>query len=194
MNLMPTPRAWVQTQPWLKLSLLSLALGPVLLSVLAFLAYDLQVFQPCRSQIQALLQQADPQDRHPPEQIRHLIAAMHQGGASPSYSVAQSLHRALLPRTNSLHDSMRSMLWFGLMALHFSPTEMDGLYCRLASNGQGQGLNTLALRLFGQPLHALSESQAATVVAYTRSPSLYARSPEQLYIQRDRLLARLHAQ
>jgi hypothetical protein len=161
----------------------------LLLPVFAFLAYDAFVFSPHRDDIQAVLASADPQDRTPPPKIRSYIAVMHQKGAPTSAVVARQLHARFLPRKGMLRWHMRSILWERLVALHLSQDEIIGLYSTLAYNGQGHGLNALSHRLFAKPLSALSDREAATVVAYTWGPSLYAHHPDLLEARRDKLLS-----
>ena len=85
---------------------------------------------------------------------------------------------------------MQSFLWERLVFLHLSQEEVLGLYATLAYNGQGQGLNSLSQRLFAKPLDALSDEEAAIVVAYTWAPDLYAQHPERLRARTDILLSR----
>lgn len=68
-----------------------------------------------------------------------------------------------------------------------------GLFSTLAYNGRGQGLNALAVRLFSRPLDALTDSEAAAVVAYTWALGLYEKYPAELNARRDKLLAAARA-
>ena len=163
----------------------------ILLPALGFLAYDALVFRPHRDEIQAILAKADPLDRTPPPKIRTYIIAQQQGGASPSAMVARQLHYRLLPRKETLNWHIRSILWERLVSLHLSQDEVLGLYSTLVFNWQGHGLNALSARMFAKPLSALSDQEAATVVAYTWGPSLYAHHPDQLEARRDKLLSRV---
>jgi hypothetical protein len=163
----------------------------LLLPVFAFLGYDALVFLPRRDDIEAVLASADPQDRTPPPNIRLYIAAMHKRGASTSAVVARQLHARFLPRKDMLRWHMRGILWERLVSLHLSQDEIIGLYSTLAYNGQGHGLNALSHRLFAKPLSALSDQEAATVVAYTWGPTYYANHPDLLEARRDKLLSEI---
>lgn len=67
---------------------------------------------------------------------------------------------------------------------------MLALYSALSYNGVGYGLNDLSQRLFEKPLSALSEHEAATVVAVLAAPDIYLRDPIRLERRRDVLLSR----
>lgn len=160
----------------------------VLLPAFAFLAYDAFVFWPLRDDIRTILANADPLDRAPPPKIRAYIAAMHREGAPASSVIARQLHVRFLPRENTLRWHMRGILWGRLISLHLSQDEIMGLYSTLAPNGRGHGLNALSHRLFSKPLSALSDREAATVVAYTWAPSVFAHRFDLLEARRDKLL------
>lgn len=164
-----------------------------LVPALVVLAYEAMVFWSHRDDIQAILDSSDPLNRMPPLKIRMYIIAQQQGGASPSALVAQQLHYRFLPRKGTLNWHIRSVLWERLVSLHFSPDEIFGLYSTLIFNGQGYGLNALSNRMYAKPLNALSDQEAATVVAYTWGPSLYARHADQLEVRRDKLLSKVRS-
>lgn len=164
-----------------------------LLPLIAFFTYDAIVFQSHRQEIQAILARAASQDRMAPVRINGYILASHQDGASPAAAVARHLIKRFLPPNGTLRWHLRAALWERLVSLHLTEAEIFGLYSTLAENGQGQGLNALSLRLFGKPLDSLSDSEAATVVAYIWAPNYYASRPVQLLIRRDKLLARVRA-
>jgi len=161
----------------------------ILLPLFAFLVYDALVFWPHRDDIQAILLDADPLDRSPPPKIRTYIQAQHQQGGSPSAMVARQLHSRFLTREGMLRWHIRGLLWEQLVSLHLSQDEILGLYSTLVYNGQGHGLNALSNRMFAKPLSSLSDQEAATVVAYTWGPSLYAHHPDRLQVRRDKLLS-----
>lgn len=160
----------------------------ILLPAFAFLAYDAFVFWPLRDDIRTILANADPLDRTPPPNIRAYIAAMHREGAPAPSVVARQLHGRFLPRGNALRWHMRDLLWGRLVSLHLSQDEIMGLYSILAPNGRGHGLNALSHRLFSKPLSALSDREAATVVAYIWAPSVFAHRLDLLEARRDKLL------
>jgi hypothetical protein len=162
----------------------------IVLPVFAFLAYDALVFWPHRDDIQEILVNADPLDRSPPPKIRAYLQAQHQD-ASPSVMVARQLHSRFLPHKGMLRWHMQGVLWEQLVSLHLSQDETLGLYSTLVYNGRGYGLSALSNRMFAKPLSALSDQEAATVVAYTWGPSLYAHYPDRLQARRDLLLSRV---
>ncbi|MBL0162513.1 MAG: transglycosylase domain-containing protein [Xanthomonadales bacterium] len=163
----------------------------LLLPVVAFFAYDVAVFQPRRTEIQALLDGAPPEDRNPPESIRRYILAAHAGGAPPSTHVARQLLIHLDMSSNKgIGWHARLALWDRLVLLHLSQDNVLSLYSTLSYNGAGYGLSELSQRLFSKPLSALSESEAATVVAVLWAPSIFLRDERRLEERRDMLLAR----
>lgn len=170
---------------------LSIVAAIVLLPVLAFLAYDVLVFQPYQSTIQSLLERAQPEDRNPPALIRRYISASHQQGAWTTTHVARQLIIQLKhPYREGLGWQVSVILWDRLVALHLSEDTLLGLYCTLSTNGINHGLSSLSQHLFAKPLSALSESEAATVVAVLAMPSLYLREPQRLERRRDALMKR----
>lgn len=173
--------------------LAALLIAAVAIPLAGLLAYDALSFQPHREEIRAILAAADPEDRSPPDLIQELILA--QGGPGPSVSVARSLLTQFVPERSGsmLGWHGRFFLWDLMVRMHLSHTERLGLYCSLAYNSEGNGLNNLAQRMYGKPLSLLSPSEAATVVAYLHAPGMYARNPERLAQRRDLLLSRLGA-
>jgi membrane carboxypeptidase/penicillin-binding protein len=166
----------------------------LLAPAVAFLIYDALVFWPHRDEMRAVLENADPLDRSPPSKVRAYIRSQHDG-ALPSAVVARQLQSRWLPRKGMLDWHVRSFLWERLVSLHLSQEEVLGLYATLAYNGQGQGqgMNSLSQRLFTKPLDALSDEDAAMVVAYTWAPELYAQHPERPRARTDILLSRVRS-
>ncbi len=169
--------------------LIALVCTLMLSPAVAFLIYDALVFWPHRDHMRTVLENADPLDRSPPAKVRAYIRAQHDG-ALPSAVVARQLHSRWLPRRGMLDWHVRSFLWERLVSLHLSQDEVLGLYASLAYNGKGQGLNSLSQRLFTKPLDALSDEEAAMVVAFTWASDLYAQHPERLRARTDILLSR----
>lgn len=167
----------------------------LLLAVAAFATYDMQVFQPRRTQIDALLQRAPAEDRAPPALIRSYLLAAHPSGAHPTGTVARLLLARLeVSRGRGMFEwHMRELLWSLLLSLHLSQDEILGLYATLSYNGAGHGLSQLSQRLYAKPLSALSEPEAATVVAVLWSPQLYLRDRARLERRRELLMARARA-
>lgn len=173
-------------------ALIAIVCTLLLAPAVAFLIYDALVFWPHRDDMQTVLKNADPLDRSPPSKIRTYIRSQHDG-ALPSAVVARQLHSRWIPRRGMLDWHVRSFLWERLVSLHLSQEEVLGLYATLAYNGQGQGMNSLSQRLFTKSLDALSDEEAAMVVAYTWAPDLYAQHPERLRVRTDILLSRVRS-
>ncbi len=167
----------------------------VLLPIVTFFAYDAYAFQPHRAEMRAILAQANPEDRNPPSSIRRYILASHQNGAPPSTHVARQLLLRFVPsRTGGMLGwHARFALWDSLVSLHMSQDEIFGLYSTLSYNGQDYGLSALSQRLFAKPLSALSEPEAATVVAVLWAPDKYLRERNRLEQRRDLLLSRIQS-
>lgn len=164
----------------------------LLASVFAIAAYDILVFQPRQMDIQAFLQRAPPEDRDPPASIRRYIAAAHRPGYPPSTVVARLLlaHLDTPHNQNALSWHARSMLWELLVSLHLSQDEILALYSTLSYNGSGHGISQLSQKLYSKPASALSDAEAATVVAILWAPGLYLHDTSRLERRRDLLLAR----
>lgn len=162
-----------------------------LLPALALVSYDALIFQPRQPDIQALLDRADPEDRNPPPLIRRYVLVAHQNGAPPSTHVARQLLTRLGMTNNKimLGWHARFALWDRLVSLHMSQDRIVALYCTLSYNGTGYGLSSLSQRLFSKPPSALSEPEAATVVAVLWAPGMYLNNPKRLAQRRDTLLA-----
>jgi hypothetical protein len=173
----------------LSLSMLSLLIGvPIIVCGGDYLLE----FWPHRTEIHHLLQTADPEDRLPPEFVRHLIDASHQDG-DIDWIVARDLLVRFVP-ASSLHGlswHAHAALWTLFVRIHLSRDETYGLYCALAFNGHGYGTNALAVSVYSRPLSQLSRLEAATVIIMLRSPSLYVNhtlDPQRLDAQAWKLL------
>lgn len=163
----------------------------LLASIATLAAYDMVVFQPRKADIRTILQSAAAEDRDPPPSIRRYILASQR----PGYPVARLLVARLgISRDGSMFAwQAHTMLWDLLVSLHLSQHEVLALYSTLSYNGSDHGLSKLSQRLYAKPMSALSESEAATVVAITWSPSLYLGNRPLLDRRRDILMARAGA-
>lgn len=164
----------------------------VMFLAIAFFSYDALVFQPRQPDVQAFLDRAQPEDRDPPILIRRYILAAHENGSPPSTHVARQLlaHLGLTSNDGMLGWHARFALWERLVSMHMSQDRIIALYCTLSYNGSGYGLSSLSQHLFSKPLSALSEREAATVVAVLWAPDVYLKDPTRLAQRRDTLLAR----
>lgn len=186
---MPAMRRWVK-------AVVGVGVAALLVPVVGFLVYDVLIFQPRQSEIQALLDHAPPDDRNPPALVRRYILVAHRDGAPPAAPVARLLlTRFNLPREKgTLRWHATSATWTGLLSLHISQEQILGLYTALSFNGRGYGITDLSQRLYSKSPSALSEFEAATVVAYLWAPSHYQADPSRLSRRRDSLLARNRAE
>jgi len=167
-----------------------LAIGCVVgLPVAAFLAWDAVAFRPHLPEIDRILAQADAEDRDPPPVVRQLIEANVQGVVSQH--VAMRLCGRLDPKPGNRHGTRA--LWALAVKLHFDPDERMALYAVLAWNGADYGLDRLARRMYGRSLSALTEREAARVVAMTFWPSNFARNTDGLNRRADFLLQHVGA-
>jgi membrane peptidoglycan carboxypeptidase len=72
--------------------------------------------------------------------------------------------------------------------LHFDVDERDVLLAALSWNGTDYGLDRHARRTYGRSLSALTEREAAMVVAWTHAPIMYLRDPDRLRLRANYIL------
>ena len=176
---------------WRRLCIsLAVALLVLPLSVLA--AFDLLWLQPRLEQIQTLAQSAGPEALNPPPLIEQMVRASEPNGLKWSVSrivIAQSKPE---PKLSTLQRHAIGATTALLLPLHAPEQELLALYCaRIYVGDQSYGLEAAAQQLFGKNLAALNLEQAATVAAWPRAPSYYAKRPEALARLRDTLLERV---
>jgi hypothetical protein len=160
--------------------------------IVAFGAYDLISFQSRTDQIQALIDNAPPEDRVPPPFVSRLVRA------SERYGVSNQLARILItrldvipPQSHSMTRLFTEVMWLQLIQLHLSEQQQMALYCSQVYVGDyGHGLTAASTGMFHKPLSALSPTEAATIVAIPFAPKLFAQHPEVLIHRRDELLSR----
>ena len=153
--------------------------------------YDVLVFQPRLPDIENILSNADPEDKNPPLKIQELIEVLHEGSSSSQFATRNLLFRLHLNQHSGLGWAGRFLMWSLLVDMHLPRAKIIALYATLAYNGENSGLNNLSKRLYAKPLSALSLTEAATVIAVLKSPSLYLQDNEKLVKYRNVLLARL---
>ena len=154
----------------LQLLLTAIALMAATFAV-ALLACDLIVIRPHLGQIESLLAQADPEDAAPPQMIRDMLDIT---AGSVKLRAIHKVMLAVSPHRGQGQWLVREPLWIILLPLHFSHSQMYGLYAALSYNGVDMGLNRFARREYGQPLRQLTPLQAATTVAVTYAPTASA--------------------
>jgi len=150
----------------------------------AFLLWDAVAFRPHLPEINSILAQADHEDRTPPLIVRRLLDASVKGNVSPQ--VGRGLCQRLDPKPGNRHGTYA--LWALAVKLHFDRDERTALLATLAWNGTDYGLDRYARRTYGRSLSALTDREAAAVVAMTHAPSLYAHNPERLQRRAEYLL------
>ena len=151
----------------------------------ALLAYDMIAVRPHLAQIRDVLVQAPPEDASPPQLIRDLIDA---NSGSPAPHATRLVTSLVYSDLTQSQWHVRGALWRMLLPMHFTESELYGLYASLAYNGADNGLNNFALRQYGLPLSHLSPAQSAATVAVTHAPTLYIRDPDRLAQRANRLL------
>jgi len=154
--------------------------------VVALATYDATQVGPRLAEVERILAGGDPQDVHPPVQVARLVDAQLPRLRA---TVGSQVQAAIEPASGS-RSIMRRVAWPYLLSLHLDRVRLQGLHATLAWNGRDRGLNRFALRAFGKPLDQLTPVQAATVVAYTHAPAVYARHPDWLRVRAQRLLER----
>lgn len=112
------------------------------------------------------------------------------GGSTITMQVARLLepHRRGLP--GKLHDIVRALQ----LDAHYSKDEILGMYLTLAPfGGNLEGVRAASLAYFGKEPRALTDAEAALLVALPQSPTARRpdRHPERATAARDRLLRRL---
>lgn len=169
------------------LGLLAVLVG---LPLVAYAAYDLTQFQPRRSEIDAILQRAAPQDRSPPEQVVRMLKVSEQRYGPSVYAarlLGQELN-AVPPRGSMLGWHINSALWWSLVSLHLTEEEHIAAFLSLAPTGKDRkGFTTTALALYQRQPAELSLAEVATIMALIRQPSAQGEKLEQL---REMLLVR----
>jgi hypothetical protein len=148
----------------------------------AYVVYDLTQFQPRRSEIDAIIEGAAPQDRAPPEPVRAMLTAVLPSG--PSGYAARLLARALgaIPEHNSvLGWHLNSALWWSLVRIHLSEDEQVAVILTLAPTGPDRrGFTSTALELYQRRPSELSPPEIAAIFALIRAPSAKGEMLERL--------------
>lgn len=150
----------------------------------AFLLWDAVAFRPHLPEIHRILAQADREDQAPPPIVRRLLDANVKGSVSPH--VGSWLCWRLDPKPGNRPGTRA--LWALSVKLHFDRDERTALLATLAWNGTDYGLDRYARRTYGRSLSALTDREAALVVAMTNAPSLYVHNPERLQRRAEHLL------
>ncbi len=83
-------------------------------------------------------------------------------------------------RQKMLYWHLNTAFWYYASHIHFNEKEIFYLWSELAWYGAGTGLAEAASHYFKKPLGKLSNVEMASLVAITRSPSLYKLRSERL--------------
>lgn len=159
--------------------------------LLSFATYDLVVFQGRREEIRAIGQRATAEEAAlPPQVVALLKASWHRSGPEPI--VTRQLMRELFPapRTagSKLGWHLTSMMWEACIHLHLSEQEQLAIIASRSYLGHDHyGFSAEAQARYGRPLSALSQHEAATLVALSRHPAA-GDVPERLARMRESLV------
>ena len=165
--------------------------GVVVALSLAFVSYDLLVFQSRKQEIVALLAAADPEERALPPDVAQLIEVSLSPyiAARASRLLIQELQVPWLSR-REIGWQLTQALWEACIAIHLShEQQLTIVASQVRTGGEQKGYAAEARRRYGRRLSELGLSEAATVVASSRAPS--NNSSSALQIRRDYLLSKL---
>ena len=165
----------------------------LLLPIAAFVGYFISEIQPRIVDIDLILTEAGQENLNPSQRIKDIILVSVNSENKPSGAVARTL-ASIYQRNDAgviRNWQLQWLAWHAFVESYYSQNEVFALFCATVYNGDGQGLNELAIRRYNRPLSKLSESEAAEIVAYTRAPSYMGRSRERLERMRDLLLERV---
>lgn len=149
-------------------------------------------FKSYGSRIHELLENSEPENINPPQQLKRFIEITHEKGASIESAVARKL---LFRLDLSINQRMiewhtKYFLWRIFVDAEFSQEEIYSLYCVLSFNGVDYGVERLAKRVFNKSLKALSEDEMAMVVSMLWSPSRYKNDIPALTARKNHLIFR----
>lgn len=175
---------------------LGLILGVVSLPFVGLGLYDFIEIRPKLPAINAILQNASPQDRNPPMLIRQLIDI-----SEPriEYLAVQPIMWDFYTHSPQSEQALHQALWQILLPLHFKHDELYGIFASTArmqayyaKPESEKGLNNFALQRFNKPLDQLSMQQSAMTVAMSHSPTSYQKDPQRLEMRTKWLLEKLN--
>lgn len=146
---------------------------------------------PSDADIKVVLVKADPEDKAPPQDFVRLVEMANLKGVSTTALVARELLNiyAPNPKRGALKWQVDYFLWDFFVRLKVPHEELPGLYCSLAFNGEGKGVNALSVRVFSKPLSELSQEEMATLALMLRSPRLVLQGRSVSTDERDSLLS-----
>ena len=161
-------------------------------SVLIIAAVDLAIYEPHATEIRAIIAQASPEDRTPPELVQDMVHASEPRGIY--WQLARILNYKFGSSRQGPNRLISELLWGPLLRMHLSSEEQMSLYCSLIYVGDyGNGLSAASLGLFHKPLSELTRQEAAMVAAYPWGPQYFNRHPNSLRERGNSLLQRSRA-
>lgn len=168
----------------------------VCLPFIALGLYDFIELRPKMPAIHAILQNASPQDRNPPDLIKQLIDINEP--IDINSLATQVLLKQFYPHISQSKYHVHAMLWQNLLPLHLTKEQQYAIFCSTAqmqafytSNQDKKGLNNYAMTQFGKPLDKLTPMQSAITVAISHSPARYGTDPNRLQMRANWLLEQL---
>lgn len=178
-------RLWSYGRAVVLFIILSMILGGVGVVGAAYYAF------PSDADIEGILVKADPEDKAPPQDFVRLVETAHSKGVSTTALVARELLNIYAPddKRGALKWQVDYFLWDLLVKLRVPHEDLSGLYCSLAFNGEGKGVNALSGRVFSKPLSELSQEEMATLALMLRSPHQFLQGESVSKDKRDRLIS-----
>ena len=171
---------------WLIYTLIVLLAAPVI-SVAAF---DILRLQPRLDQINTLVANGESLTQPPTPLIKEMISI-----AEPN-NLYWLVSRIIVTQSQPKFDSSSALkrhtvelLTTHLLELHISESEIITIYsARVFAGDSSYGLSSVSERLFGKSLSDLTAKEAATVAAWPKAPSYFAKNPSRLELRRDVIL------
>jgi len=143
---------------------------PVILLVVGAVWYDISSFEPRRNEITKLLASANPDESHPPAQLRRVIVVAHKNYDISNYVARQLLFYFDDVKNDGIGWNLRFAMWVRLIRFHYDNEEIVGLYAVLADRDHIKGLSNLSQKYFSKPIPQLTEDECALLVASLQIP------------------------
>lgn len=171
-------------------SIVRVFVGLLAVIVLSVAAFDVAVVRPAVSTIESLLSDASADERNPPAAVALLMHRFY--GEGLKYHVARMVVRssAELDRMSTSNRQVREIGIGLLMPLHLSDDQIQTAFLSRVYMGLTvRGFSQASQRHLHTPLAAVSNEQAAKLVAIASSPTLYLEDPVRLKKQAEYLLS-----
>jgi len=171
-------------------SIVRLFVGLLAVVVLSVAAFDMVVVRPAVSIIESLLSSASADERNPPAAVSLLMHRFY--GEGLKYSVARMVVRSSgeLDQRSTSNRQVREIGIGLLMPLHLSDDQIQTAFLSQVYMGlKVRGFSQASQRHLRTPLAAVSNEQAAKLVAIASAPTLYLEDPVRLKKQAEYLLS-----